>query len=72
MEVTLSRISPSGIGFGVGNSLGAFGLAERVEFESDKLNQLVTIHLGGNIRYIIGYTVGDSYLSKLRLFDFGE
>ena len=39
MDVTRSRISPSGIGFGVGNSLGAFGLADRVEFESDKLKK---------------------------------
>lgn len=44
MDVTRSRISPSGIGFGVGNSLGAFGLADRVEFESDKLkNQLIIV-----------------------------
>ena len=39
MDVTRSRISPSGIGFGVGNSLGAFGLADRVEFESDRLKK---------------------------------
>ena len=39
MDVTRSRISPSGIGFGVGNSLGTFGLADRVEFESDKLKK---------------------------------
>ena len=45
MDVTRSRISPSGIGFGVGNSLGAFGLAERVEFESDKLGISILIFI---------------------------